>query len=191
VSDPARSHLHLVALSRELLEGVQPEPEAARHRCDLAVIPYFEDERPLAGLAGYVDWRCSGALSDLLRAGFCSGRTGEAVLLPGRRTLPATRWVLLGLGTSAAFTAARAAEAATRIVEVASKMGPRDVLLAMPGRATERGVVEAVFGGVAAGLYARWDPDPSAAVPWWVVVDGRHLARLRRVLEGPPRAADD
>jgi hypothetical protein len=34
-------------------------------------------------------------------------------------------------------------------------------------------------------------PPPEGAVPWWVIADARHVARLRRLLDGPPRAADD
>jgi hypothetical protein len=242
---------------------------------DLAVVPFFEDERPLQGLAGLLDWRTGGALSSLLRTGFCTGAAGEAVLLPGRRTLPMERLVLLGLGPSRAFDRAAAEAAGERLVAVVEGLAPRDVLVAMPGRAPERAMVEAVFDGVTRALALRGpkeldaqaqraakavgdesggpvlvDPPPLHApapaqdgpaprvepvgsrpvlVPtvevgasvspepggsevvslegsvrglaptehrepdvcrWWVVADPRHEARLRRLLEGPPRAAD-
>src|SRR5258708_16666885 len=44
-----------------------------------------EDERPLAGLAGLADWRLSGGLSRLLRAGLLKGVQGEALVTPARR----------------------------------------------------------------------------------------------------------
>jgi len=43
------------------------------------------DERPLTGLAGIADWRLSGKLSRLLRAGLLTGEAGEAVLTPATR----------------------------------------------------------------------------------------------------------
>lgn len=190
--------LVVVGLDRELLGGVPVDPDvpAERRPLDLGVLPYFEDERPLQGLAGLVDWRSGGRLSSLLREGFCSGRTGEAVLLLGGRTLPATRWVLIGLGASPGFADERAHAAAGRIVSIATRLLPRDVLLAMPGRAGERAAVEAVFRGLTDGLRSvgprgvAHDPEPRGAT-WWVVAENRHVARLRRLLEGPPRAASE
>ena len=41
-----------------------------------------EDERPLTGLAGLVDWRLSGRLSRMIRAGLVIGAAGEALLTP-------------------------------------------------------------------------------------------------------------
>ena len=191
---PAR--VEVVALSRDVLDGVLIDSEHAprRHRCDLGVLPLFSDDRPLRGLAGFVDWRTSGALSRLVRSGFCDGVRDEAVLLPGRRTLPAARWVLLGLGAVGGYAAGGSddavAHAAARIVDVVSGIGPRDVLLAMPGPAADRAVVESLLRGVAAKL-SETASSEAPAVPWWVVASERHVARLRSVLEGPPRAADD
>ena len=57
--------------SSRLLGGVVLDPEVptSRHRLDVGVLPFFEDERPLQGLAGFVDWRTSGFLSGLLGIG--------------------------------------------------------------------------------------------------------------------------
>lgn len=191
--DAAAVNVEVVPLSRDVLDGVLIDREHAprRHRCDLGVLPLFSDDRPLRGLAGFVDWRTCGSLSRLFRSGFCDGARDEAVLLPGCRTLPARRWVLLGLGEVAGYTAdaETTARAAARIVKVASGIGPRDVLLAMPGPAADRAVVESLLRGVAAALAE--DDSEAPPVPWWVVASERHVARLRSVLEGPPRAADD
>jgi hypothetical protein len=193
--------LSVSALERELLGGVVLDPEVptARHRLDVGVLPFFEDERPLQGLAGFVDWRTGGVLSSLLRQGFCSGRSGEAVLLPGERNLPAQRWVLLGLGPSSGFGEQRAHESARAIVSVVMRLRPHDVLMAMPGRVPERAAVEEVFRGLTAGLRAHARPRDEGRVRdlgtpasrWWVVAESRHVARLRRLLEGPPRAAGE
>jgi hypothetical protein len=293
MAEPRRADIAVAPLTRALLDGV--ESGGARRRVDLAVLPFFEDERPLQGLLGLVDWRIGGGLSALVRSGFCTGAAGEAVLLPGRRTLPMERLVLLGLGSSRAFDRAAAEAAGERLVAVSEGLCPRDVLVAMPGRAPERALIEAGFGGLTRALARRrsrdldaeaqraaravgdesgpslaglvsdafglrrpvQDPspahgpahdgppaprpvlapapertpsedpggeiglaDPSATAPdpaksspvvsfegsvrdrapsdhgepdvcrWWVVADPRHEARLRRLLEGPPRAAE-
>ena len=57
-----------------------------------------EDERPLRGNAGFVDWRLGGELSRQLKSGFVSGEPGEAVLLPAQRPFAAARILLFGLG---------------------------------------------------------------------------------------------
>lgn len=278
MAEPRRADIAVAPLTRALLEGV--ESEGPRQRVDLAVLPFFEDERPLQGLLGLVDWRTGGSLSALLRSGFCTGAAGESMLLPGRRTLPMERLCLLGLGPARAFDRAAAEAAGERIVAVVEGLRPRDVLVAMPGRAPERAVVEAVFDGLTRALAMRRtkdldaeaqraaravgdesggpmlsgdssselergrrvlslkgpsseaahdgpvgprpvlieadstsadestrgsavvsldgsvrEPAPNDYVEpdvcrWWVVADPRHEARLRRLLEGPPRAAD-
>jgi hypothetical protein len=285
MAEPRQADIAVAPLARALLEGVDDGSGGPRRRVDLAVLPFFEDERPLQGLSGLVDWRTGGSLSALLRAGFCTGAGGEAVLLPGRRTLPMERLVLLGLGPSRTFDRAAAEAAGERIVAVVEGLRPRDVLVAMPGRAPERAMVEAVFDGLTRALAMRRtrdldaeaqraaravgdesvgpmltaaqssdlersrrasqkvltlqgppqeashdgpeelgavlieadssttagetslgsavvslegsvrDPAPterdeSDVCRWWVVADPRHEARLRRLLEGPPRAAE-
>jgi Cytosol aminopeptidase family, N-terminal domain len=269
MADPREADIAVAPLSRALLEGVDDGSGGPRRRVDLAVLPCFEDERPLQGLAGLVDWRTGGSLSALLRTGFCTGAAGEAVLLPGRRTLPMERLVLLGLGPARAFDRAAAEATGERLVALVEGLAPRDVLVAMPGRAPERAVAEAMFDGLTRALALRCrledrdaeaqraakavgdessgppsPPQDGAAAPrpvlaparaseadaagperldrspqppsmaavvslespardpapadprelgvcrWWVVADPRHEARLRRLLDGPPRAAE-
>lgn len=207
-------------LDRAVLDGVADGEDDDRRRLDVGLLPYFSDERPLQGLAGFVDWRSSGRLSSLLREGLCSGVAGEVLLLPGRTTLPVDRLVLVGLGDSHEFDRERAREAARAMVGIARGLRAFDVLLAMPGRLEERSVSEAVFtaltealraadgglpaheaedeGEAVAADEATGEPDDGAddgparngAEHWWVVAEPRHVSRLRRLLDGPPRPAD-
>lgn len=62
----------------------------------LTAIP--EDERPLRGDAGHLDWRLGGEISRLLVSGYLSGRRDEAVLIPGGAMLGADRVILIGVG---------------------------------------------------------------------------------------------
>lgn len=58
------------------------------------------DERPLTGLAGLADWRLSGRLSRMLRAGLVKGVAGEALLTPPGARLGFKKLFLFGLGPS-------------------------------------------------------------------------------------------
>lgn len=222
--------LRIERLGRALFDGVAIREGEPRARVDLGVLAFFADERPLRGLAALVDWRTAGALSKMLRGGFCTGRAHELVLLPGRPDLPIERIVLLGLGPRAELDLEGARRAALDMVEVALRLRPRDVLFALPSGGEERELAEALLAGVVTGLGGElpaaaaatdgadvdaespigrtWtSTDPHATVPradeeegegadpadlcrWWVVADERHAGRLRRLLEGPPRAAE-
>jgi hypothetical protein len=69
---------------------------------DTILIPVPEDERPLRGDAGLIDWRLCGLISEHLRSGYVTGQLGEAVLLPGDRPLSPARILLVGAGSAAA-----------------------------------------------------------------------------------------
>ena len=62
----------------------------------VAFIP--EDERPLRGDVGMVDWRLCGALSHELISGFVTGAADEVVLLPLEGPFEARRVLTVGLG---------------------------------------------------------------------------------------------
>ena len=68
---------------------------------DALVLLIGEDERPLTGAAGLLDWRMCGWLSQQLLAGAFRGTRGEKVLTwpAGRLAVPAV--VLMGLGKTA------------------------------------------------------------------------------------------
>lgn len=223
--------LRIERLERALFDGVSGRDGEPRQRVDLAILACFADERPLRGLAALVDWRLAGALSRLLREGFCTGERAELVLLPGRSDLPTDRIVLVGLGPRADLDLDAAQAAATEAVAMALRLQPRDVLFALPAGGDDRELSEALVTGVVVGLggeLPRVDVDADDAAPepgrpadasgprpaaapddptdagadapadapptdvcrWWVVADPRHQGRLRRLLEGPPRAAD-
>lgn len=65
---------------------------------DVAVVAFFEDDRPLRGGAGRADWRLCGAVSRWLEAGWLSGGAGEAALVGTGNALACPRLLLLGLG---------------------------------------------------------------------------------------------
>jgi hypothetical protein len=74
---------------------------AVRAPADALLVPIPEDERPLRGDAGRLDWRLGGEISRLLLSGFASGKRGEAVLVTGGARVASRRIVLVGVGRAA------------------------------------------------------------------------------------------
>jgi hypothetical protein len=228
MSERTAVRIHVDPLDRSLLEGVDNGDDGGRVRLDLGLLPFFVDERPLLGLAAFIDWRTSGRLSTLVRDGVCRGLAGERLLLPGKTTLPVDRLVLVGLGASREFDRERARDMAREMVEIARGLRATRVLMAMPGGLQERSLSETAFvalaeavregrrgaeearselgeesaacavEGEASGEVAGSEVAPPAKQEapegpensWWVIAEPRHVSRMRRLLEGPPRPAD-
>lgn len=62
------------------------------------VATIYQNERPLSGLAGLLDWRFHGAISQYLRSGAISGKYGECVYLPLTRNGHVYHLLLIGAG---------------------------------------------------------------------------------------------
>jgi leucyl aminopeptidase len=92
-----------------------------------------EDERPLQGSAGYVDWRLCGQLSRLLEAGFFTGAAGDSLLLPSDGRLPPARIFAVGLGRRETLDAARLTAVLKEAARVLTKAGAQSVALEVPG----------------------------------------------------------
>jgi len=58
----------------------------------------FHNERPLSGLAGLLDWKFAGALSDYIRAGVITGEVGQCVYVPITKFNITYHVLLLGAG---------------------------------------------------------------------------------------------
>jgi hypothetical protein len=88
-------------------------------------------ERPLQGLAGWVDWRLCGALSNALRDGFYDGGEREALLLPSAGRVGAARVFFFGLPPLPLVPATFAAFARTACGALA-KAGSRSFAASLP-----------------------------------------------------------
>lgn len=111
--------------------GIAPGP-IEQVPAEVAVVSFFDDERPLRGDAGRADWRLCGALSRLVRSGKLRGDFGEAALVPTSGGLRA-RWVLaLGLGRRDAFDAARRSQIAEQGLDRALALQAQQVALSLP-----------------------------------------------------------
>lgn len=91
-----------------------------------------EDDRPLPGTAGYVDWRLCGALSRLLKAGFFTGVKDDWLLLPSDGKLPVPRIFVVGLGSRKALDAEALGAALGNAARVLIKAKMESVALELP-----------------------------------------------------------
>lgn len=99
---------------------------------DALVVPLFEDQRPLTGPAGVVDWRLDGALTRMILAGEVSGKISErlAVQTNGKFAAP---WVLLaGGGQWRHLDRAGYLQLVERLLKLAGKAGINEVALCLP-----------------------------------------------------------
>jgi len=107
-------------------------------RCEAIAIPLFEDERPLRGPGGLLDWRLSGMLSQLVLRGRVSGAAGETVLIPARPKLPFEKLFLFGLGPSTEFDASLFDATVERMLAALTAVRVRASALVLPGRSLAR-----------------------------------------------------
>lgn len=91
-----------------------------------------EDERPLTGATGYLDWRLCGGLSKVLGSGFFVGAPDDRLLMPTDARIPAAKIFAVGLGRSTGVTALGLEHALGRAAEMLTKAGVGSVALAFP-----------------------------------------------------------
>ncbi len=141
-----------------------------RTPADAIACALWEDERPLRGVAGLLDWRLSGKLSGLLGARYLTGRSGEVMLLPGTSKLPFARVLLFGLGARGAFDDHVFRAALLRYFDRFAGLALETALLELPGRADD--AIDAAraaellveLGGVSDRLTLIEAPEPAARI---------------------------
>jgi len=74
-----------------------------RIRTEILVLGFFQDVRPVRGLAGEVDWIHNGIFSHLMKRQKLQGHCGEAMLLASQAKLPTPKVLLIGLGPSLSY----------------------------------------------------------------------------------------
>jgi hypothetical protein len=96
-------------------------------------------ERPLQGLAGFVDWRLCGALSRAIRAGRYGPESGEALLLTTGGRLPVPRAFCFGLpvASGAELRGGALANACERVCDALRKAGSAAFASALPPHRAE------------------------------------------------------
>jgi hypothetical protein len=110
--------------------------QMAAARGEVLACCLFEDERPVQGIAGLIDWRLVARLSRHLETGALTGARGETAILPGKPRLPFEKIVLFGLGPKADFDENVFVDAVHRIIDTLSGLRVRMAVIERPGRHT-------------------------------------------------------
>ena len=70
------------------------------HEFKALIVALHENERPLHGLAGRIDWIFQGEISRFLAQGAIQGKLGELTLIPLKKNQHVYFIILMGLGKS-------------------------------------------------------------------------------------------
>ena len=101
---------------------------------EVLVATLATDERPPHGVAGLLDYRLSGRISNLLLTGFASGEKGEVLLVPGKPKLPFDKIVLFGIGATTEFDEGTFHDSIAKILETLEGLRARTAVVELPGR---------------------------------------------------------
>jgi hypothetical protein len=101
---------------------------------EVLVASMTEDERPVRGLAGLLDWRMNGRISALLGNGFATGKLGEVLLIPGKPRLPFDKVILFGLGRAVDFGDRTYCVVVERVLATLEGLKARSAVVELPGR---------------------------------------------------------
>ncbi len=93
------------------------------------IVGFYEDVRPLKGVAGELDWLLCGALSSLILKQKVHGSFGDAALLTSRGKVPAKKIFLVGLGPQGDFSPASLRRAAASAISRALDAGVRSAAI--------------------------------------------------------------
>jgi hypothetical protein len=100
--------------------------------CDVLVTGFFQDERPLRGSSGWMDWRLNGMLSRFLIEKRLTGDWQETTLIPSQRRVLPRMVLLLGLGRVREYSYLRLRELSPFLLETLRKLNTSNVCLSLP-----------------------------------------------------------
>ena len=100
--------------------------------CELLVTGFFQDERPLKGTSGLIDWRLHGTISHLLKERKITGEWQEATLIPSHGRVIPSLILLLGLGRARDYSTLRLRDLFPRLFETLKNLKSSKVCLSFP-----------------------------------------------------------
>jgi len=101
-------------------------------KCDVLVTGFFQDERPLRGSSGWMDWRLNGMLSRFLIEKRLNGDWQEATLIPSQGRVMPRMILLLGLGKVREYSYLRLRELSPYLLVTLKKLNISNVCLSLP-----------------------------------------------------------
>jgi hypothetical protein len=100
--------------------------------CDVLVAGFFQDERPLKGSSGWIDWRLNGMLSHFLIENRLTGDWKETTLIPSQGRIAPKLILLLGLGEVKEYSYLRLRELCPYLIETLKKLNVFNICLSLP-----------------------------------------------------------
>jgi hypothetical protein len=142
---------------------------------ELCACSIWNDERPMRGLAGLLDWRLAGRLSAMQRSGFLHGKRGELLLVPGKPHLPFEKVLVLGLGARTAFGEDDFREAVGLLARTLLGVRVRRAMVELPGR-----VGDAIEPERAVALALECVGESTDLDTWWIVEGAQAQRRIEQ-----------
>lgn len=93
-----------------------------RQECPLVEAGFFEDERPLKGPAGLLDWRLNGAISREIINGRITGRFKETIIIPSNGRIQSPKVLLIGLGPTGRISYPKLREISAHLLDTLLKI---------------------------------------------------------------------
>jgi len=149
---------------------------------ELLACPIFQDQRPMRGVAGLVDWRLAGKLSKLAKRGFLAGELGEVLFVPGRPHTGFEKILVFGLGARSSFGEGAFRGVISHLMRALAGLRVRRAVVELPGRAD--GILEAER---ACELVLDCVGDSEAHDAWWLVEPPDAQRRIAERAEGERR----
>jgi hypothetical protein len=138
------------------MEIILSKERVDTQECDVLVVGFFSDERPLKGSSGWVDWRFNGMLSQLLMESKVTGDWMETTLMPSQERILPRMVLLLGLGEVERYGYLRLRELSPHLLKTLRKLGWTNICLSFPcGESYHvdcRRIMESLIEGISDGL---------------------------------------
>jgi hypothetical protein len=100
--------------------------------CELLVTGFFQDERPLKGTSGLIDWRLNGTISHLVKEGRITGEWQETTLIPSHGRVIPPLILFLGLGKVRDYSTLRLRDLFPRLFDTLRNLKSSKVCLSFP-----------------------------------------------------------
>ena len=100
--------------------------------CDALVTGFFQDERPLRGSSGLMDWRLNGTISRFLIEKRMTGDWKETTLIPSEGRIMSKMILFLGMGSVIEYSYLRLREIFPYLLGTLMKLKTSRVCLSLP-----------------------------------------------------------
>ncbi len=100
--------------------------------CDVLVLGFFNDLRPLKGSMGWIDWRFNGRLSRFFIHKQLTGEWNEMTLIPSQGRIKPRMILLLGLGRRREYDSLRIREIPSCFLKTLKKLDVHNICPSLP-----------------------------------------------------------